>query len=71
MNLITKSIVRDTSKFLLDVCKVTTTTTFIVPYISGITVEPNTFQVMLWLSVALYILSMFLNRLSDRMEGDK
>lgn len=71
MSIISKSMVKETSKFLLDICKVTTTTTFIVPYISGLSVAPYTQSVMMALSVALYLLSMILNRLADKMESER
>lgn len=71
MSIISKSMVKETSKFLLDICKVTTTTTFIVPYISGLSVAPYTQSVMTALSVALYLLSMILNRLADKMESER
>lgn len=71
MSIISKSMVKETSKFLLDICKVTTTTTFIVPYISELSVAPYTQSVMMLLSVALYLFAMILNRLADKMEGER
>ena len=68
MNLISKSMVKDTSKLFLDICKVTTTATFIMPYISGDIVKAETFNNMILISALLYIAAMTLNRLSDKME---